>query len=321
MSKLRAAGMLFALVLGAAEASAADVPGVAPVLVAPVTIAVPAAPLRIVVLEVTPNLYPGFVEWYGAGAVDVRLPSGFGLRLDGGLRTVRAGGDGNDSVALGARVYRGFGEATVGMVAAARFLRFYDLGIPGPFLTSLVFGIDGDYHTDAVELAFLVGARFDDADAPAIALDEFRAVVDATVQAGSRVEIATVAFLTHTPGFDLRLDGDTELRYRIGPVSPFVRVTTSIGGGFSAVPSVGFSVEHAINGGPLKLTGRTEFWGTGGFSFKATAGFEYDLGDGPLTLRGGATAWSGGVWQLSLGIGAEFGNGRLTGFLNPDHGL
>lgn len=316
-------GGLAATLLGAGHAAAADVPVVVPSLMMPVTVSVPAGPIRLVVLESTGELYAGgTVAWRGVGAVDIRLPSGLGIGLDGDLYTLRSGPDDGLIVAdFGARLYRGFGDFTIGVVSTARFTKFIEPGPPSGPVTTLGVGIDGDYHTDAVELAFLVGALFDNAGAPAIEFDEFRAVMDATVRAGSRVEIATVAYLSYVPGFDLRLDNDTELRYRIGPVAPFVRVTSSIGGGFSAVPSVGFLLEHAINGGPLTLTGRTEFWATGGFAFEATAGFEYDLGDGPLTLRGSATAWSGGVWQLSIGIGAEFGNGRLTGFLNPDYRL
>ncbi|MGV8839451.1 MAG: hypothetical protein ACWA6X_04005 [Bauldia sp.] len=323
MSKLRILGGLATAVVCAGSASAADpLPVIAPALVTPVAVAVPSGPVRAIVLDSTAELYlGGTVAWHGNGAIDVRLPAGFGIRLDGDVYALRSGpGDGLIVGAIGSRLYRGFGDFTVGVVSTARFTQFFQPGPPWDLITNLGVGVDADYHSDAVELAFLVGAIFDNAGTAQIEFDEFRTALAATIRPGDRLEIDTIGVIQKAPGFDLDFQSDTEVRYRFGPVTPFVRVVSSLDpGGLSLSSSFGAEFEHRMGSGPLTLTGRTEiyFAALAYAGFETTLGFEHALGDGPLTLHGDFTTSGPGAWSLSIGISAKLGTGRLSGFLDP----
>ncbi|MCC6734691.1 MAG: hypothetical protein IT534_01020 [Bauldia sp.] len=296
-----------ALVAVSGAAQAADV---MPIVVPVVTPAVvpPPGPVKVIQIDTSVSGYPLSGPYlYTLAAVDVRTASGWGFQLTAGNSLTLApppplGG----YLTVGGRVYRAFGDATVGVFADASML--YAFGVGSTF-DGFTFGIDADYHTETVDVYYALGAAFDGG------FQGIQSILVATIERGN-FHIDAISAVGGPPFVAL---GGVKVGYEIGPITPYALVFGGLTPGptLGGLVAVGVDVEKEI-GERLTLTSNAQlaFNNLGGFLWSANAGFEYSLGagDGPLSINGTIGTGSGGGIEWQIGIGLKFGDGRVSGF-------
>lgn len=301
-----------ALAAGAGAAQAADVmPIVVPVVVVP-PVVVPGPIYRV---EIEAGVVTGrdFGDTdplaYNAGAVsavDVRTASGFGFKLETTGNLYFEGSPPPlpaDASILG-RIYHTIGDhGTVGVFATTSWNNY---GPPGGHL----FGIDADFDNDTLWVNYSLGVGF----TPGSGYDGIQSILASRLER-DRLVVRNLTLAALPAAGTVALVTLSEVGYKFGPVTPYVQFALgAVGGGFSASAGVGADLELPVGDGPLTITGGVfAQFGPGGFDWEATAGMELNFNDGPLTLKSEFAIDATG-WGVRLGIGVEFGPGRISGF-------
>lgn len=289
-----------ALFAGAAQA--ADIQPIVPVVVAP-PIAVPGPVYAIEVrADVVASTFGG-IESLLSTAIDVRTVSGWGFKLElSGFLELSPPPFESDLTVLG-RLYHTVGaNGTVGIFGSVTRSSAAD--------ESVLIGLDADLVTDTTELTYILVADFGPTG-----YDGLQSILALELARREHLRVDVVAFAVLPAGGGLVALTVAEIGYQIGPVTPYVQLAAVYTGPFIGSVALGVDLELPVGSGPLTLTGGVlAGFGPGGFGWEANLGFELKPNDGPLNVNGELTAFSGGGWEARLGIGVEFGAGRVSGF-------
>ncbi len=306
MSKFMLMTTVAGVALFAGAAQAADVmPIVVPVVVATPAVVVPGPVYRIEIEADVATTDNGGVGTGLSTAIDVRTASGFGFKLEvwGSAFFDSPAPVETDISALG-RIYHTVGaNGTVGIFGA--------VNRSGPMVSyDTTVGLDADLKRDGLFLSYTLAANFD-----AGGYDGLQSILAVEVERGEHFRFNSVVIGALPAGGPAVLIALTELGYQIGPVTPYVQVLGVVGPLSGVGAAVGVDLELPIGDGPLTLTGGALVsLSLGGLGWEAYAGFELNPHDGPLKITGELGAFDGGNWEARLGIGVEFGEGRITGF-------